>query len=143
MDNDKGATMPKQSSSSRSKQVGGKPPARLKTIHQLKATDRPADVEAKLQKRAQRMLYNLCTSNNWTKLLQPAMPSHATQRIVDIGRCEQAIGAWRRDVTATATEIVAKFNDLLQEDVTLRIRLACVSSAHVYLRSNDQMHTSE
>ena len=50
------------------------------------------------------------------------MPSQVTQLVTDIGHCEQAIDAWMSDVTATATEIVAKFNDILEEDVTLQIR---------------------
>ena len=103
-------------------EVRSKPPAKLKTIHQLKATDRPADVKARLQKRAQKMHCDLCTSKYLANHLRSAMPSQVTQLVTDIGHCQQAIYAWRRDVTATATEIVAKFNDLLQEDVTLRIR---------------------
>ena len=54
-------------------EVRSKPPAELKTIHQLKATDRPADVKAKLQKRAQKMLRNLCTSSYLANHLRPAM----------------------------------------------------------------------
>ena len=97
-------------------------PAKLKTIHQLKATDRPTDVKAKLQECAQEMLGKLCANKDWAKYLCPAMPGDAAQRIREIGRCEQAIDAWMRDVTATATEIVAKFNGLQHEHIALLTR---------------------
>ena len=108
-------------SSTPSQQVRSKR-AKLKMIHQMKATDRPTEVKAMLQERRQEMSRQLCASNNRAKLFCQVMPGDATQLIMNIGRCGQAIDAWMRDVTATATEIVAKWHDILQEDVTLRIR---------------------
>ena len=103
-------------------EVRSKPPTKLKTIDQLKATDRPADVKAKLQERAQEMLRKLCANSDCAKHLRSAMPGHATQRIRVIGRCEQAIDAWMRDVTASATQIVEKYKHLRQEHITLQTR---------------------
>ena len=122
MGNTQSAMMVQRSSAPPQKVGAGKLPAKLKTINQLKATDRPADVKARLQRRARKMHCDLCTSKYLANHLRPVMPSQVTQLVTDIGHCQQAIDAWRRDVAATAIEIVAKFNDILVEDVTLRIR---------------------
>ena len=95
---------------------------KLKTIHQLKATDRPTEVKAMLQKRGQQLLLKLCARNRRAQSFCQVMSGDAAQLITNIGRCEQAIDAWMRNVTATATEIVAKFYDIQQEYVTLRVK---------------------
>ena len=96
--------------------------AKLKTIHQLKATDRPADVKAVLQSHSEKLLRVVCDFKSKAKSVCPVMPGDVAQLIRNIGRLEQAMDAWMRDVTATATEIAAKWQNILHEDVTLRVR---------------------
>ena len=103
-------------------EVRSKPPAELKTIYQLKATDRPADVKVMLQERAHELSGELLDTNDQTISLHRATPDDLTQLIEDIVICGQALVAWRRDVTATATEIVVKFSDLQQELIALQTR---------------------
>ena len=102
--------------------VRGKPPAELKTIYQLKATDRPADLKAILQERAERLLGKLLYTKHHTTSLQRATPDDLTQLIEDIDSCRRALDVWKHDVTATATEIVVKFSDLQQELIALQTR---------------------
>ena len=120
MDNNQGAMMAKQSSPPPQK-ITDKP-AELKTIDQLKATDRPADVEEKLRERARSLIGNLMDTHNMTKYLLKTMPDNAKQLRRDIESCSKATMAWTRDVTATATQIVEKFNDIQQEEISLRTR---------------------
>ena len=96
--------------------------AKLKTIHQLKATDRPVDVKAILQNHSEQLLLMVCECKRKAKSVCPITPGDAAQLIRNIGRLEQAMDAWMRDVTATATEIAAKWQNILHEDVTLRVR---------------------
>ena len=103
-------------------EVRSKPPTVLKTIYQLKATDRPADAAAMLQERAQRLLSKLLYTKHQTTRLHSTTPDDLTQLIDDIDSCRQALDAWKRDVRATATEIVVKFSDLQQELIALRTR---------------------
>ena len=102
--------------------VRGKPPAELKTIYQLKATDRPADVTTKLQGRAQKLLDDLLDTMDKTARLHRATPDDLTQLIEDIDSCRRALDVWKHDVTATATEIVVTFSDLQQDHIALRTR---------------------
>ena len=97
-------------------------PSELKTIYQLKATDRPADVSGKLWERAQKLLGELLETDHATKRLNAITPDDLTQLIKDIASCRRAIDVWMRDVTATATEIVVNFSDLQQELIALRTR---------------------
>ena len=94
----------------------------LKKIHQLKATDRPADVKAKLKKRAESLLRKLARINDAAKRMLNVMPDDTIQLIKDIESCSTMVVVWINDVEATATQIVEKFNDLRQEDITLRNR---------------------
>ena len=94
----------------------------LKMIHQLKATDRPADVKAKLKKRAESLLRKLARINDAAKRMLNVMPDDTIQLIKDIESCSTMVVVWINDVEATATQIVEKFNDLRQEDITLRNR---------------------
>ena len=103
-------------------EVRSKPPAELKTVDQLKASDRPANVKAKLRERAQRLIGELLHTSHQTMRLHSATPDDLTQLIEDIDTCRQAVVAWKRDVRATATEIVVKFSDLQQEHISLRTR---------------------
>ena len=91
-------------------------------IHQLKATDRPADVEEKLQERAQKLLLKLKDTGDGATSLGKAMEGDASQLITDIVSCARATDVWMRDVTATATQIVEKYNGLRQEQITLQTR---------------------
>ena len=121
MENNQSAVMVKRSSTP-PQEVRSKP-AKLKTINQLKATDRPTEVKAMLQKRSQQLLLKLCARNRRAQSFCQVMPGDAPHQLIkNIGRCEQAIDAWMRNVTATATEIVAKFYDIQQEYVTLRVK---------------------
>ena len=97
-------------------------PAELKTIYQLKATDRPANVKVMLQERAYELLDELLDTEDETIRLRKATSDDVTQLIGDIDSCQQALDVWKRDVTATATEIVVKFNDLQQEIIALQTR---------------------
>ena len=97
-------------------------PSELKTIYQLKATDRPADVAKKLRKYAQERLDQLLQTKDVTKYLRQDTPDDLTQLIKDIASCRRAVDVWMRDVTATATEIVVNFSDLQQEHIALRTR---------------------
>ena len=97
-------------------------PTELKTIYQLKATDRPADVSEKLRERGQKLLRKLEATDHATKCLRKVTPDDATQLIKDIASCRRAVDVWMRDVTATATEIVVNFSDLQQELIALRTR---------------------
>ena len=102
--------------------VRSKPPAELKTIYQLKATDRPADVKAKLRERGHELFLKLRDTCDGTMSLLEAMECDATQLITDILSCAEVTDVWMRDVTATATQIVQKYNDLQQEHITLQTR---------------------
>ena len=97
-------------------------PSELKTIYQLKATDRPADVSEKLRERGQQLLGKLMDTQEKTMFLHKYTPDDLTQLIKDIASCRRALEAWMRDVTATATEIVVNFSDLQQEHIALRTR---------------------
>ena len=97
-------------------------PAELKTIYQLKATDRPANVKDKLKKRAKKLLTKLKDTCDGAMSLHSITPDDLTQLIEDIDTCREAVVAWKRDVRATATEIVVKFNDLQQEIIALQTR---------------------
>ena len=119
MENNQSAMMVKRSSTP--SQVRSKP-AKLKTIHQLQATDRPTEVKALLQTHSENLLLMVCECKRKAKSVCPITPGDAAQLIRNIGRLEQAIDAWTRDVTATATEIAAKWQNILHEDVTLRVR---------------------
>ena len=101
-------------------QVVKSKPSELKTIYQLKATDRPADVAEKLRERGQKLLRRLEGTDHATKCLRT--PDDATQLIKDIASCRRAVDVWMRDVTATATDIVVKFSDLQQENIALQTR---------------------
>ena len=103
-------------------EVRSKPPAELKTIYQLNATDRPANVKAKLRGRARELLVELLYTRDETTRLHSTTPDNLTQLIEDIASCTHALDAWKRDVTATATEIVVKLCDLQQELIALRTR---------------------
>ena len=103
-------------------EVRCKPPTELKTICQLKATDRPADLRAILQERAERLLGKLLYTKHHTTSLQRATPDDLTQLIEDIDSCRRALDVWKHDVTATATEIVVTFSDLQQDHIALRTR---------------------
>ena len=94
----------------------------LKKIHQLKATDRPADVKAKLKEHAESLLRKLARINDAAKPMLRVMPDDTIQLIKDIESCSTMVVVWINDVEATATQIVEKFNDLRQEDITLRNR---------------------
>ena len=94
----------------------------LKKIHQLKATDRPADVKAKLKAHAESLLRKLARINDAAKRMLNVMPDDTIQLIKDIESCSTMVVVWINDVEATATQIVEKFNDLRQEDITLRNR---------------------
>ena len=82
-------------------EVRSKPPTVLKTIYQIKATDRPADAAAMLQERAQRLLSKLLYTKHQTTRLHSTTPDDLTQLIDDIDSCRQALDAWKRDVRAT------------------------------------------
>ena len=103
-------------------EVRSKPPTVLKTIYQIKATDRPADVKVMLRERAHELFGELLYTMKQTRRLRKATPDDLTQLIDDIDSCRQALDAWKRDVRATATEIVVKFSDLQQELIALRTR---------------------
>ena len=94
----------------------------LKKIHQLKATDRPADVKAKLKEHAESLLRKLARINDAAKRMLNVMPDDTIQLIKDIESCSTMVVVWINDVEATATQIVEKFNALRQEDITLRNR---------------------
>ena len=122
-------------------------PAELKTIHHLKADDKPAEVKARLEVHARKLIRKFCAIDHRAKRLFRAMPHEVNRIISDTGRCEQALQFWMRDVTATATQIVEKFNELQQDQIALRTRLACVSSSYsthkimfTHIRSNDHVH---
>ena len=108
-------------SSTPSPKVRGKP-AELKTIDQLKATDRPADVAEKLRERGQHLLGKLEAARKGALILSEDMPGDASQLITDVISCERTVDVWMRDVTATATQIVEKYNDLQQDNLTLQTR---------------------
>ena len=97
-------------------------PTKLKTIYQLKATDRPANVKDKLKKRAKKLLAKLKETCDGALNLHSVTPDDLTQLIEDIDTCREAVVAWKRDVKATATEIVVKFSDLQQELIALQTR---------------------
>ena len=97
-------------------------PTELKTIYQLKATDRPADIEEKMRKLAMKLFEKLLYTFDKTLLLRTATPDDITQLITAIYSCARALDGWMSDVTATATEIVVKFSDLQQEHIALRTR---------------------
>ena len=103
------------------KEVRSKP-SELKTIHQLKATDRPTYVKAKLKKRAKTLLRSLRRINDAAKSLLEVIPEDTIQLIQDIESCSTLVVVWMDDVEATATQIVEKFNDLGQEEIALRNR---------------------
>ena len=103
-------------------EVRSKPPAKLKTIHQLKATDRPADVKAKLQERAHEVFLKLRDTCDGTMSLLEAMHGDASQLITDILSCAETTDVWMREVTATATQIVEKYHDLRQEHIAVQTR---------------------
>ena len=97
-------------------------PTELKTIYQLKATDRPADIEEKMRKLAMKLFEKLLYTFDKTLLLRTATPDDITQLITAIYSCARALDGWMSDVTATATEIAAKWQNILHEDVTLLVR---------------------
>ena len=137
--------MPKRSSSPPPpQQVGGKRPAKLKTIHQLKATDRPTDVEVMLLRRARDLFLKLKDTSDGALSLPEAMEGDASQLIEDIFSCSSTIDAWMRDVTATATQIVGKYNDLQQKHITLQTRYyKLVFLRRMYIFARTTRSTSE
>ena len=109
-------------SSTPSQQVRSKR-AKLKMIHQMKATDRPTEVKAMLQERRELLLRKLSSNKRKAKSYCRLIPGDAPHQLVrNIGCWEHAIDAWMRDVTATAIEIVAKFNELQHEHIALLTR---------------------
>ena len=120
MDNNQDEMMASQSSTP-SQKVRGKP-TELKTIDQLKATDRPADVEQKLRERGQELLDKLMDTCAGIKRLPKAMRGDTSQLIKAMFSSLRTTDLWMRDVTATATQIVEKFNELQQDQITQRTR---------------------
>ena len=97
-------------------------PTELKTVDQLKATDRPADVEQKLRERGQQLLDKLMDTCAGIKRLPKAMRGDTSQLIKAMFSSLRTTDLWMRDVTATATQIVEKFNELQQDQITQRTR---------------------
>ena len=98
-------------------------PTELKTVDQLKATDRPADVAEKPRERGQKLFIKLMDTRDGTKRLLKDMPASDTIPLIkDMISFVRTIAVWERDVTATATQIVEKFNELQQDQITQRTR---------------------
>ena len=120
MDNNQGAMMAKQSSPPPQKITDKL--AELKTIDQLKASDRPTHVEQKLRERGQQLLDKLMDTCAGIKRLPKAMRGDTSQLIKAMFSSLRTTDLWMRDVTATATQIVEKFNELQQDQITQRTR---------------------